>query len=58
LLAQQEAEKEAELKLAQQKQKTAEEIQRQKVKESVELYVQNNPDEVARLVKTWLAEEK
>lgn len=58
LLAQQEAEREAELKLAQKKQKSAEEIQRQKVKESVEVYVQNNPDEVARLVKTWLAEEK
>ncbi|KTE92275.1 flagellar M-ring protein FliF [Desulfitobacterium hafniense] len=58
LLAQQEAEKEVELKLAQQKQKSAEEIQRQKIKESVDIYVQNNPDEVARLVKTWLAEEK
>lgn len=58
LLAQQEAEREAELKLAQKKQKSAEEIQRQKVKESVDVYVQNNPDEVARLVKTWLAEEK
>ena len=58
LLAQQEAEREAELKLAQQKQKSAEEIQRQKIKESVDIYVQNNPDEVARLVKTWLAEEK
>ncbi|HHY28320.1 MAG TPA: flagellar M-ring protein FliF [Desulfitobacterium dehalogenans] len=58
LLAQQEAEREVELKLAQQKQKSAEEIQRQKIKESVDVYVQNNPDEVARLVKTWLAEEK
>lgn len=58
LLAQQEAEREAELKLAQKKQKSAEEIQRQKIKEAVDLYARNNPDEVARLVKTWLAEER
>jgi flagellar M-ring protein FliF len=58
LFAQQEAEREAEYKLAQKKQKSAEEIQRQKVKEAVELYAKNNPDEVARLVKTWLAEER
>ena len=58
LLAQQQAEQEAQLKLAQKKTKTAEEIERQKVKEAVELYTQNNPDEVARLVKTWLAEDR
>ncbi|WP_434511460.1 flagellar basal-body MS-ring/collar protein FliF [Desulfitobacterium sp. AusDCA] len=58
LLAQQEAEKEAEVKLAQKKQKSADEIEKQKIKEAVELYAQNNPDEVARLVKTWLAEER
>ncbi|MEL1136115.1 flagellar basal-body MS-ring/collar protein FliF [Desulfitobacterium sp. THU1] len=58
LLSQQEAEREAELKLAQSKQKTAEEIERQKIKEAVDTYAQSNPDEVARLVKTWLAEEK
>lgn len=58
LLAQQEAEQEAELKLAQKKQKSAEEIQRQKVKDAVELYANNNPDEVARLVKSWIAEER
>lgn len=58
LLAQQEAEREAELKLAQKKQKSAEEIERQKIKEAVDLYTRNNPDEVARLVKTWLAEER
>lgn len=56
--AQKQAEKEADLKLAQKKQKSAEEIQRQKVKESVEHYAQNNPEEVARLLKTWLAEER
>lgn len=58
LLAQQQAEQEAELKLAQKRQKSAEEIQRQKVKETIELYSKNNPDEVARLIKTWLAEER
>lgn len=58
LLSQLEAEQEADFKLAQKKQKSAEEIQRQKVKEAVDLYARNNPDEVARLVKTWLAEER
>jgi flagellar M-ring protein FliF len=58
LLAQQQAEQEAEFKIAQQRQKSSEEIQKQKIKEAVELYARNNPDEVARLVKTWLAEER
>lgn len=57
LLAQQEAEEEAKLKLAKRNVKTAEEIEKQKTKESVELYSRNNPDEAARLVKTWLSEE-
>lgn len=56
--AQQQAEQEAELKIAQQRQKSSEEIQKQKIKEAVELYARNNPDEVARLVKTWLTEER
>ncbi|AHF07789.1 flagellar basal-body MS-ring/collar protein FliF [Desulfitobacterium metallireducens] len=56
--AQQQAEREADLKLAQKKKKSAEEIEKQKVKEAVELYAENNPDDVAKLVKTWLAEEK
>lgn len=53
-----EAEKEAELKFAQKRKKTAEDIEKQKVKEAVELYAENNPDDVARLVKTWLSEER
>ena len=57
LLAQQLAEEEAKLKFAQRKTKTAEELQKQKTKESVEQYSRNNPDEVARLMKTWLSEE-
>ncbi|TGE39983.1 flagellar M-ring protein FliF [Desulfosporosinus fructosivorans] len=57
LMAQQLAEEEAQLKFAQGKAKTVEEIQKQKTKESVELYSRNNPDEVARLMKTWLSEE-
>lgn len=56
--AQQQAEREAELKVAQKKKKSAEEIEKQKVKEAVELYAESNPDDVAKLVKTWLAEEK
>jgi len=58
LLSQQEAEREADYKLAQKRQKSADEIQRQKVKESLDQYVQKNPDEVARLIKTWLTEER
>lgn len=58
LMVQQQAEKDAELKIAQKKQKSSEEIQKQKIKEAVELYARNNPEEVARLVKTWLAEER
>ena len=57
LMGQQLAEEEAQLKFAQKKNKTVEELQKQKTKESVELYSRNNPDEVARLMKTWLSEE-
>lgn len=58
LMAQQLAEEEAKLKFAQKKSKTAEELQKQKTKESVEQYSRKNPDEVARLMKTWLSEER
>lgn len=57
LMAQQLAEEEAKLRFAQKKTKTSEELQKQKTKESVELYSRKNPDEVARLMKTWLSEE-
>lgn len=57
LMAQQLAEEEAELMVAQTKSKTAEELQKQKTREAVELFSRNNPDEAARLMKTWLAEE-
>jgi flagellar M-ring protein FliF len=57
LMAQQLAEEEAKLKFIEKKHKSAEELQKQKTKESVELYSRNNPDEVARLMKTWLSEE-
>lgn len=58
MMAQQMAEEAANMKMAQSKAKSAQEIQRQKTKESVELYSRNNPDEVARLMKTWLSEER
>lgn len=57
LMAQQMAEEEAKLQLAQKNTKTAEQIQKQKTKEAVDAYSHNNPDEVARLMKTWLSEE-
>jgi flagellar M-ring protein FliF len=56
LMSQQLAEEEAEL-LAQKNAKSAEEVERQKTKESVEHYSRNNPDEFARLMRTWLSEE-
>ncbi|MBC2721913.1 flagellar basal-body MS-ring/collar protein FliF [Desulfosporosinus sp.] len=58
LMAQQIAEEEAQLKLAQKNAKSADEIEKQKTKEAVELYSRNNPDEAARLMKTWLSEER
>ncbi|MBP1759840.1 MAG: flagellar basal-body M-ring protein/flagellar hook-basal body protein FliF [Firmicutes bacterium] len=58
LMAQQMAEEEAKLKLAQKNAKSVEEIQKQKTKEAVELYSRNNPDEAARLMKSWLSEER
>ncbi|MDI6812682.1 MAG: flagellar basal-body MS-ring/collar protein FliF [Desulfitobacteriaceae bacterium] len=58
LMAQQRAEAEAQAKLEQKKAKTAVEIEKQKIKESVEVYTRNNSDEVARLLKTWLSEER
>jgi flagellar M-ring protein FliF len=57
ILAQELAEQEANVKIAQNKHKTEEEIRKQKTKEAIEQYSINNPVEVARLVKTWLAEE-
>ncbi|AFM42708.1 flagellar basal-body M-ring protein/flagellar hook-basal body protein FliF [Desulfosporosinus acidiphilus SJ4] len=57
LLSKEMLEQEAEAKLAQQQITTEDEILMQKTKEAVEKYSQNNPAEVARLVKTWLAEE-
>lgn len=34
------------------------EKQKQKIREAIESYAKNNPEEVARLMKTWLAEER
>ena len=58
IMAQQIAEEEAQLKLSQKNAKSAEEVQKQKTREAVELYSRNNPDEAARLMKTWLSEER
>lgn len=52
------AEQEAEMSLARKNAKTSEEIEKQKVKAAVDDYTKKNPDEVARLLKSWLAEEK
>jgi len=56
--AQIEAERQADLKIAKKKVKSSDEIEKDKVRKEVEKYTHDNPDEVARLVKTWLAEEQ
>lgn len=58
LAAQMEAELEADLKLARKKIKSSEEIEKEKIRKEVDKYSRENPDDVARLVKTWLAEEQ
>lgn len=57
LMAQQMAEEEAKNQLAQKNVKTSDQIQKEKTREAVDTYSRNNPDEVARLMKTWLSEE-
>lgn len=54
----QKLEQEAKLKMAQKKIKTVEEIEREKLKKEVDRYINNNPDDVARLIKTWMAEDQ
>jgi flagellar M-ring protein FliF len=51
-----EDDEEMNMKLAQQKMRTEEEHRKLKNKEAIEKYAQNNPAEVARLVRTWLSE--
>lgn len=58
LASQIEAERQADLKLARKKAKTTEEIEKEKIRQEVEKYTVENPDDVARLVKTWLTEEQ
>ena len=55
--AERKLEQEAELKISQKKMKTLADIEREKLKKEVDKYIDNNPDEVARLIKTWIAEE-
>ena len=56
-MAQQEAEEEAKLQVAIKSARSVEEVEKQKIKEAVEVYSRNNPDEAARLLKSWLSEE-
>ncbi|MGI6684005.1 MAG: flagellar basal-body MS-ring/collar protein FliF [Bacillota bacterium] len=51
-------EQEVKYKMAQKRMKTAEDIEREKIKKEVDKYVINNPDEVSRLIKTWLTEDQ
>ena len=51
-------EQEVELKLAQKRIKTQAEIEREKLRKEVDKYIDNNPDEVARLIKSWMVEEQ
>ena len=56
LIAQKSAEEEANIQLAQKK-KSVEDIEKLKTKEAVEKYSRDNPEEAARIMKTWLSEE-
>ena len=38
--------------------KSAEELEKQQIKETIDKFSKDNPEEVARLVKSWLTEEK
>lgn len=58
LAAQKQAEREADLKMARKKVKTPEEIEKEKIRKEIDKFTADNPDDVARLVKTWLAEEQ
>ncbi|KUO65607.1 MAG: flagellar M-ring protein FliF [Gracilibacter sp. BRH_c7a] len=58
LASQIDAERQAELKLALRKTKSPEAIEKEKTRKEVEKYSRENPDETARLVRTWLAEER
>lgn len=57
-VTEQQLEQEVKLKMAQKRMKTAEDIEKEKVKKEVDKYITNNPDEVSRLIKTWLTEEQ
>jgi len=57
LAAQMEAERAADLKLARMKVKSQEVIAKEKIRQEVDRFTRENPDDVARLVKAWLAEE-
>ncbi|MCL1917705.1 MAG: flagellar M-ring protein FliF [Peptococcaceae bacterium] len=50
-------ENEAALKLAQMKMKSQEDIEREKISQEINDYVDKGPEEVARLVKAWLTTE-
>jgi flagellar M-ring protein FliF len=50
-------ENEAAMKLAQMKMKSQEDIEREKVSQEIDAYVDQSPEEVAKLVKAWLTVE-
>lgn len=57
LASQIEAERQADLKMARKKVKTSDEIEREKIRQEVDKFTHENPEDVARLLKTWLTEE-
>ena len=58
IASQLDAERQAELKLQRKKTRTPEEIEKEKTRKEVEKYSKDYPDDTARLVRTWLAEER
>jgi flagellar M-ring protein FliF len=58
LKEQAEVEAEALARLEEKMKKSADDIEKEKIREAVDIYARNNPDDVANLIKTWLTEDK
>ena len=58
LAAQMDAERQADIKMARRKTRTPEMIEKEKTRKEVEKFTNENPDDTARLVRAWLAEDR
>lgn len=58
MASQLDAEREADLKLARKKVRSSDDIEKEKIRREVEKFSKENPEDVAKLIKTWLTEEQ